>query len=104
MSLSVITRCRVPKDLASVTSINAAAEVDPRAVDVAPAGVMAIWRAVERLYRSGIHPAIQLCVRRHGKVLIDRAIGHAAGNGPDEPRHVRQVPTTRAAPFDIYAD
>jgi CubicO group peptidase (beta-lactamase class C family) len=103
MSLSVITRCRVPKDLASVTSINAAAEVDPLTVDVAPAGVTAIWRAVERLSRSGIHPAIQLCVRRHGRVLIDRAIGHAAGNGPDDPQHVRKVPATSATPFNIYS-
>lgn len=103
MPLSMITRCRVPKDLASVTSTNAAAEGDPRAVDVAPASIAAIWHAVERLYRSGIHPAIQLCVRRHGQVLIDRAIGHASGNGPDDPRHVRKVPATSATPFNIYS-
>jgi len=47
--------------------------------------VAAIWQAVERLYQSGIHPAIQLCVRHRGAVLIDRAIGHASGNGPDDP-------------------
>ena len=63
----------------------------------------AIWRAVERLYRSGIHPAIQLCVRRHGEVLIDRAIGHAAGNGPDDPPHGRKVPATPETPFNIYS-
>ncbi len=103
MSLSLITRCRVPADLASVTSINDAAEVPPRDVGVDPAGVQAIWGAVERLYRSGIHPAIQLCVRRHGEVLIDRAIGHASGNGPDDPPHIRKVPATPATPFDIYS-
>ena len=103
MSLSVVTRSRVPKDLPSVTSINADAEVDPRAVGVKAEGVAAVWRAVERLYRSGIHPAIQLCVRRHGEVLIDRAIGHAAGNGPDDPRHGRKVPVTTDTPFNIYS-
>jgi CubicO group peptidase (beta-lactamase class C family) len=103
MSLSVITRSRVPKDLPSVTSINADAEVDPRSVGVARAAVGTIWHAVERLYRSGIHPAIQLCVRRHGEVLIDRAIGHASGNGPDDPRHVRKVPVTPDTPFNIYS-
>lgn len=103
MSLSVVTRSRVPKDLPSVTSINAAAEIAPRALGVKPEGVDAIWGAVERLYRSGIHPAIQLCVRRHGEVLIDRAIGHAAGNGPDDPPHGRKVPVTPATPFNIYS-
>jgi CubicO group peptidase (beta-lactamase class C family) len=103
MPLSVVTRCRVPDDLSEVTSINQAAEVDPRAVGVDAKAVGAIWRAVERLYRSGIHPAIQLCVRRHGHVLVDRAIGHAAGNGPDDPRHGRKVPLTTESPFNIYS-
>jgi CubicO group peptidase (beta-lactamase class C family) len=103
MRLSVVTRCRVPKDLHPVTSINAAAEVPPRSVGVAPDAAAAIWRAVERLYGSGIHPAIQLCVRRHGEVLIDRAIGHAAGNGPDDPRHGRKVAATTDTLFDIYS-
>jgi CubicO group peptidase (beta-lactamase class C family) len=103
MALSVVTRSRVPKDLASVTSINESAEVAPRSVGVQPEGVDAIWRTVERLYRSGIHPAIQLCVRRHGEVLIDRAIGYASGNGPDDPPHGRKVPVTPETPFNIYS-
>ena len=28
-----------------------------------------IWEAAERLYRSGVHPGLSLCVRRHGKVV-----------------------------------
>jgi len=100
---SLITRTRVPKDLAWVTATNTRAEVDPASVDVEPAGVAQVWSAVERLYRSGIHPAIQLCVRRHGEVLIDRAIGHAAGNGPDDPPHGRKVPLTPATPFNIFS-
>jgi CubicO group peptidase (beta-lactamase class C family) len=100
---SFVTRSRVPKDLASVTAINARAEVGPRTLDIEPAGVEQIWQAVERLYRSGIHPAIQLCVRRHGEVLIDRAIGHASGNGPDDPPHGRKVRLTTDSPFNIYS-
>jgi CubicO group peptidase (beta-lactamase class C family) len=103
MRLSVVSRCRVPKDLAPITSINAAAEGDPRALGVDRAGVKTIWQAVEALYRSGIHPAVQLCVRRHGEVLIDRAIGHAAGNGPDDPPHGRKLPATHETPFNIYS-
>ena len=83
---SLITRSRVPTDLAAVTTINYDAEVAPRAVEVADDGVERIWSAVERLYRSGIHPAIQLCVRRRGA-------------GADRPRHrprrAATGPTTR---------
>jgi CubicO group peptidase (beta-lactamase class C family) len=43
----------------------------------------AAWDAAEALYESGIHPAIQLCVRHRGTVVLDRSIGYAAGNGPD---------------------
>jgi CubicO group peptidase (beta-lactamase class C family) len=106
---SLITRCRVPNDLAAVTAINEAAEVAPRAVDVADDGVEAIWRAATRLYGSGIHPALQLCVRRHGEVLIDRAIGHASGNGPADrkpptrSRRRQQRPSTSSASKAVTA-
>lgn len=76
--------CRVyPAD--QVTSINAAAEVDPRLAELELRDVAAIWRAVLRLYRSGLHPAIALCLRRRGKVVLDRAIGHLRGNAPGAP-------------------
>ncbi len=100
---SLITRSRVPNDLAAVTAINDAAEVAPRAVDVTDEGVEAIWRAAVRLYGSGIHPALQLCVRRHGEVLIDRAIGHARGNGPADRRNTEKVAATPATPFNIFS-
>ncbi len=103
MSCPLVTRCRVPADLSSVTSRNAAAEVDPREVGVDPAAVAHIWRAVERLYGSGMHPAVQLCVRHRGQVVIDRAIGHAAGNGPDDPADGPKTLATPATPFCIFS-
>jgi CubicO group peptidase (beta-lactamase class C family) len=72
-------------------------------VGVSPAGVARIWSVVEHLYRSGIHPAIQLCVRRHGQILIDRAIGHACGNGPHDPPDTPKTPATPATPFNIFS-
>jgi len=98
-----MTTCRVPRDLAAVTTIRTDAEVNPRDVGVSRAGVAAIWQAVERLYQSGIHPAIQLCVRRGGEVLIDRAIGHTSGNGPDDPPDAKKVLVTPDTPFNIYS-
>jgi CubicO group peptidase (beta-lactamase class C family) len=98
-----ITTCRVPASLEEVTSRRAAAEVHPREVGVKATAVEDIWHAVERVYQTGIHPAIQLCVRRHGAVLIDRAIGHACGNGPHDPPDAKKVRATPDTPFTIFS-
>ena len=102
MRCPFVTTCRVPARLESVTAV--AGEAEPRDLGVAPEAVARIWRAVEALYRSGIHPAIQLCVRRLGGVLIDRAIGHASGNGPDDPAEGPKVLATPATPFTIFSE
>jgi len=65
--------------------------------------VARIWRAVERLYRCGVHPAIQVCVRRRGQILLDRAIGHASGNGPQDPPDARKVLATPETPFNVFS-
>jgi CubicO group peptidase (beta-lactamase class C family) len=101
--LPFVTRCRVPADLESVTSIQRQAETNPRDVGADPKAVARVWKTVESLYRSGIHPAIQLCVRRRGQVLLDRAIGHASGNGPDDPVDAKKVLATTTTPFNIFS-
>lgn len=69
-----------PYPPAAVTRIRADAEiVDPAAVGVEREDVEAIWRSVVDLYGSGLHPAIALCLRRRGQVLLDRTIGHIDG-------------------------
>jgi len=98
-----ITKFRVPASLEAVTSRRAAAEVGPREVGVKATAVEEIWHAVERLYQTAMHPAIQLCVRRHGAVLIDRAIGHASGNGPHDPPDAKKVRATPETPFTIFS-
>lgn len=97
-----IIRSRIPANLASVTSIGDTEE-DPRDLGVTPDAVGRIWNAVERLYASGIHPAIQVCVRHRGRVLMDRAIGHARGNGPDDPPHADRVLATTGTPFTTFS-
>lgn len=74
----------VPESLAQVTTIEKAQEVDPDSVEMTHGNVQAIWRAVEAVYRTGTHPAISLCVRRKGEIVLHRAIGHASGNGPSD--------------------
>lgn len=99
---SVLNRCRVPASLDEVTT-RSDAEVFPGSVGVDPVGVERIWQSVERFYRSGLHPALQLCVRRRGQVLIDRAIGHAVGNAPDDPPDAHRVLATPDTPFCIFS-
>jgi CubicO group peptidase (beta-lactamase class C family) len=99
MLLPCIRRARVPRDLAAVTSVRTDGEADPRSVGASPEGIARVWAAVERLYASGIHPAVQVCVRRHGRVLLDRAIGHAHGNGPGDGGAVPKVAVTPDTPF-----
>lgn len=100
--LSWLNLCAVPDSLAAVT-VRAPHEVKPRSVGVETAGVEAIWNAVERFYATGLHPAMQLCVRRRGEVLIDRAIGHAAGNGPRDSPEVPKVPLSTDTPFCLFS-
>lgn len=80
----ILDGAEVPSDLESVTSIARDEEVPPATAGMTRNGVEAIWRAVERLYASGMHPGISLVLRRHGKLVLKRAIGHARGNGPDD--------------------
>ena len=100
-----LRRARIPRDLSRVTTVGA--EVDPTEVGLEQGNVEGMWRAVEALYRSGIHPAIAMTVRRGGQVVLDRAIGHARGNGPgegkiplDSPEKVLATPET---PFCIFS-
>lgn len=96
-------RSRVPRDLGAVTTIAREREVDPRALGVEPAAVHRIWAAAERLYASGIHPAVSVCVRYRGQVMLERAIGHATGNGPDDPPDAPKVLATPATPFSTLS-
>ncbi|MBU6281609.1 beta-lactamase family protein [bacterium] len=92
-------RCRVPASLREVTRVREGAEVEPRSVGVEPEAIPWIWRAVRGLYRSGAHPAIALCLRRQGRVLLDRSIGHQSGNAPGAPREAVKVVATPDTPF-----
>ena len=65
----------VPQDLDAITDIGVESE-DP--------GAARVWSRVQELYRVGVHPAIQLCIRHQGRIVLDRAIGHARGALPDD--------------------
>ena len=74
-------------------------ETDPRGVGLTSADVEAIWSSVVRFYKSGLHPAIALCIRRRGEIILDRAIGHARGNSPED---AEGTPLVSATPDTLY--
>jgi len=74
-------------------------EVDPRSVGLEREDVEAIWNAVVRFYRTGLHPSIAICLRRRGQIVLDRAIGHSHGNAPADPQG---APKTLATPETLY--
>ncbi len=78
-------------------------EAAPEAVQVSLEGKNRIWRAVESLYRTGTQPMISLCIRRQGKLLINRAIGYAEGNGPGDLKHAMKRPATVDTPVCLYS-
>jgi CubicO group peptidase (beta-lactamase class C family) len=95
-------RIDVPGDLRSLITV--APELgDLAEVGLSRAGVEQIWGAVEGLYRTGLHPAISLCIRRQGRVVLDRAIGHSSGNGPGDPPDAPRVTATPDTPFCIFS-
>lgn len=86
-------RVAVPRDLASVTTFDPRRETAPADVGLKANATERIWKSVEAMYRSGLHPGVALTVRRHGKVILDRAIGHARGNAPGEDGHEKLLLT-----------
>ncbi|WP_067563731.1 serine hydrolase [Nocardia acidivorans] len=80
MSPGAISMVTIDPKLESVTT--AGPEDDPAAAGVDRRAVEAIWESVRDWYRLGTTPAIQICLRRDGKILLNRAIGHGWGNGP----------------------
>jgi len=91
-------RIRVPADLDAVTSVG---EEDHSGID--PASVERIWHAARHWYSAGMHPAIQLCLRHNGRVVLNRAIGHGWGNAPTDPPDAEKVPVTTQTPFCAYS-
>jgi CubicO group peptidase (beta-lactamase class C family) len=101
LPLPGVARCRIPDDLAPLVDVGV--EDDPRAAGTTRDAIEALWQKFCALYRTGVHPGMQLCVRRHGAVALDRAIGHARGNAPDDPADAERVPMTTRTPVNLFS-
>lgn len=83
----------LPADLAEVTRIGAESRPPPRR----------LVQALEALYRSRAYPGIALTVRKHGRVVMDRSLGHAEGNGPGDPADAPKRVLTPETPICLFS-
>jgi CubicO group peptidase (beta-lactamase class C family) len=94
--------CRIPPDLTGLVSVSDE-EVPAQAAGISPETVARVWQGVEALYQTGAYPALQICVRCEGQVLLERALGHASGNGPNDPPDAPKRPATTDTPFNLFS-
>ena len=94
--------CRIPSDLTGLISV-AEEEVPAQAAGVSPEAVERVWKHVEALYRTGAYPALQICIRCEGQVLLERALGHASGNGPNDAPEAPKRPATVDTRFNLFS-
>lgn len=78
-------------------------EVEPREVGLDRKTIDAIWKACTATYRTGLYPALALCVRRRGKVVFDRSLGHVRGNAPHDPPDAHRVAATPRTLFNLFS-
>lgn len=91
-------RIHVPADLDAVTAVG-----DEDHSEISRAAVERIWQDARHWYQAGMHPAIQVCLRYNGAVVLNRAIGHGWGNGPADPPEADKVHVTTETPFCVYS-
>lgn len=94
-------RIAVPRKLGPLTTIDHAAECRPQDVGMTEDGVRRIWDSVESMYRTGLQPAITLVVRRHGRIVVKRALGALSGNLADDTRPLE--PLHPDAPICLFS-
>ncbi len=93
---------KVPRDIAEVTRI-AEDECLPELAGMTSRQVDRIWHAVESVYRTGNHPMVSICLRRQGKIVLNRTIGHATGNGLEDQANTPKLIATPDTPVCLFS-
>ncbi|HLV77409.1 MAG TPA: serine hydrolase domain-containing protein [Marinobacter sp.] len=91
----------IPEDLESVTFRDAASE-HPERAGLAADVPETIWRSAQALYKTGVHPGMQVSLRYRGSQVLHRAIGHSRGNGPHE-SGITRLPMTTETPVCFFS-
>ncbi len=87
----------IADDLEAVTTRGP--EDDPAASGLSRADVESVWESVQAWYRLGTTPAIQVCLRRNGKIALNRTIGHGWGTAPGDGPDAAKILATPDTPF-----
>jgi CubicO group peptidase (beta-lactamase class C family) len=93
--------CPVPDDLGPWT--DRAPETPAREVGLDPDRIEELWRVTRALFRTGLYPGLQVCIRRHGQVVLERSLGHARGGGPEDPLEGPREPMGVDTPVLLYS-
>lgn len=95
-------RVRMPQgSLAEITTIGD--EVAPASAGLSDAKVEKIIADLEGLYRSGAHPGMTFALRKGGKLVLNRAIGHARGNAPADARDAEKTLIKPETPVCLFS-
>lgn len=86
-----------------VTTIDEAIEVKPSEVGLNTHQVNKIWDSVEDCYKSGLHPAMTVCIRHRGQIILNRSIGHTHGNAPFDGDSTEKRLATPDSLFNLYS-
>lgn len=96
-----LARSRLPEDLEAATVVGE--EEGVAGTGVERDAVERIWRATLRLAATGVYPALSLCIRRRGRVVLERALGFTEGAGPDDPPDAAKRIATPQTPFCLFS-
>ncbi len=69
----------VPEDLSSLTTIDPAESKNTERSGISQEVAENIWAAAENVFRTGMHPYISVCLRRHGEMVLNRSLGFVEG-------------------------
>ena len=96
------SRVTVPAgSLAELTTIGE--EVAPESAGLTQAKIDKIVADLECLYRSGAHPGMTFALRKGGKLVLNRALGHARGNAPIDARDAEKVLIKPETPVCLFS-
>jgi CubicO group peptidase (beta-lactamase class C family) len=93
----------VPRDLRPLVTVDRDSEAFAPTAGLAAEDKRAIWEAVEAIYRTGAHPAMSLCLRRRGRIVFNRSIGHVFGGGPRDARDAHKMLLTPDMPVCLFS-
>ena len=73
-------------------------DIDPLDTGLEPAAMRRAHEALDDLYASGSYPALQVCVRHRGQIVLHRALGEYRPRDGGSPR-----PTTLDTRFLLFS-